>query len=62
MALTSLFPLLQERLPDLRVMSMATMKKALLSYLLIGWTGYIPGSMRNTQFHLPQNYARFLWG
>ncbi|NLZ38752.1 MAG: glycerophosphodiester phosphodiesterase [Firmicutes bacterium] len=53
---------LQERLPDLRVMSKATMKRALLSYLLIGWTGYIPRSLRNTQLHLPINYACFLWG
>jgi glycerophosphoryl diester phosphodiesterase len=53
---------LQERLPGLRVMSLATMKKGLLSYFLIGWTGYIPKSIRNTQLHLPQNYARFLWG
>lgn len=53
---------LQERVPELRVMSMATMKKGLLSYLLIGWTGYVPKAMRNTQIHLPQNYARLLWG
>lgn len=53
---------LQEKLPNLRVMSIATMKKALLPYLVLGWTGYIPAAMRNTQLHLPLKYARLLWG
>ena len=53
---------LQERLPHLRVMSLATMKKALLSYLALGWTGYVPPAIRNTQLQLPLKYARFLWG
>ncbi|HHX74859.1 MAG TPA: glycerophosphodiester phosphodiesterase [Firmicutes bacterium] len=53
---------LQKRLPQLRVMSRATMKKALLSYLAVGWTGYVPKAMRQTQLHLPLRYARFLWG
>lgn len=49
-------------IPGLRVMSKATMKKALLSYMLVGWTGYVPASMKNVYFHLPEKYARFLWG
>ena len=53
---------LQKRLPRLRVMSKATMKKALLSYLAVGWTGYVPKAMRHTQLHLPLRYARLLWG
>ena len=53
---------LSERLPNLRVMSKNTMKKGLLSYMAIGWTGYVPASLRNNQLHLPQRYARFLWG
>lgn len=53
---------LQKKLPDLRVMSKATMKKAFLSYLVVGWTGYIPAAMRSGYFHLPQKYARILWG
>ncbi|NLY88065.1 MAG: glycerophosphodiester phosphodiesterase [Firmicutes bacterium] len=54
--------LLKERLPQLRVMSMATLKRALLSYALLGWTGYIPPAIRGTQLHLPLKYARYLWG
>jgi glycerophosphoryl diester phosphodiesterase len=53
---------LKEKLPQLRVMSKATLKKALLSYALLGWTGYIPPAIRGTQLHIPLKYARFLWG
>jgi len=53
---------LKERLPQLQVMSMATMKRAVLSYMFLGWTGYIPPAIRNTHLHLPLKYARFLWG
>ncbi|MTI84977.1 MAG: hypothetical protein FH756_14055 [Firmicutes bacterium] len=54
--------ILQQKLPNLRVMSKETMKKALISYMLVGWTGYVPHSMENAYFHLPQKYARILWG
>lgn len=53
---------LHEQLPKMRVMSKATLKKALLTYMAVGWTGYIPRACRNTQLHLPIKYARFLWG
>jgi len=53
---------LKERIPNLRVMSMETMKRGLVSYLLIGWTGYLPSEMRQAYFHVPLKYARYLWG
>lgn len=53
---------LQQRIPNLRVMSKATTKRALLTYLALGWSGYMPKSMRNSFFYLPQKYARLLWG
>lgn len=53
---------LKEEIPSLRVMSYKMMKKALIEYMLVGWTGYIPNSMKNSYFHLPQKYARILWG
>ncbi|HWP95774.1 MAG TPA: glycerophosphodiester phosphodiesterase family protein [Syntrophomonadaceae bacterium] len=53
---------LQQRLPQLRVMSMTTLKEALLSYAAVGWIGYIPESCRNTELHIPLTYAHFLWG
>jgi glycerophosphoryl diester phosphodiesterase len=54
--------ILKERIPNIRVMSKATMKKALISYMAVGWTGYMPASMRNTYIQLPKKYARVLWG
>lgn len=53
---------LQRELPNLRVMSKATARKALLSYLAVGWTGYMPAAMKNAFFCLPLKYTRFLWG
>jgi glycerophosphoryl diester phosphodiesterase len=53
---------LRQELPELRTMSMATLKKGLLSYFAIGWTGYVPESCRGTQIHIPEKYAPFAWG
>ncbi len=53
---------LQEQLPELRVMSKATLKRCLLSYEAIGWTGKIPSSCKNTQLHIPEKYTSYLWG
>jgi glycerophosphoryl diester phosphodiesterase len=53
---------LKEKLPDLRVMSMATLKSCLLPYIGTGWTGFIPSACENTQLHIPEKYAPFLWG
>ncbi|WP_066392617.1 glycerophosphodiester phosphodiesterase family protein [Neobacillus mesonae] len=52
----------KKQLPDLRVMSMASLKSCLLPYIGIGWTGIIPGACRNTQLHIPEKYAPLLWG
>ena len=53
---------LKEKLPDLRVMSLATMKSCLLPYLTVGWTGYTPAACENTQLHIPEKFAPFMWG
>jgi glycerophosphoryl diester phosphodiesterase len=53
---------LKEQLPDLRVMSMATLKSCLLHYIGTGWTGYMPSACENTQLHIPEKYVSFLWG
>ena len=37
---------IKEELPDLRVMSKATLKSCLLPYIAVGWTGYIPICLR----------------
>lgn len=53
---------LREQSPDLRLLSMRMMKKALLKYELLGFTGYIPKELHNMELHLPLKYAKFLWG
>lgn len=53
---------LKERLPQLRVMSKATMKACLFPYLAIGWTGYVPSACHSTQLHIPEKLAPLLWG
>ncbi|MVO98051.1 glycerophosphodiester phosphodiesterase family protein [Paenibacillus lutrae] len=53
---------LQSSLPGIRVMSLATMKSCLLPYLAAGWTGYMPSACENTQLHIPEKIAPWLWG
>lgn len=53
---------LKNEIPDLRVMSMATMKSCMIPYLAIGWTGIIPAACENTQIHLPESYGKWIWG
>lgn len=53
---------LKENLPQMRVMSMDTLKSCLIPYLAAGWTGYIPKACENTQLHVPEKYASLLWG
>lgn len=53
---------LKEKLPDVRVMSKATLKSCLLPYIAVGWTGYVPKSCENTQLHIPEKIGPWLWG
>jgi glycerophosphoryl diester phosphodiesterase len=53
---------LKEKMPKLRVMSLETMKSCLLPYIAVGWTGYLPSACKNTQLHIPEVYAKYLWG
>lgn len=54
--------LIQRHYPGMKTLSMRRMKHALLSYELLGWSGYIPRPIRNMELHLPLRYARLLWG
>ena len=54
--------ILKQKIPQLRVMSKATTKQAMIAYLAVGWTGYMPKAMKNAFFYLPLKYARILWG
>ena len=53
---------IKEELPELRVMSKATLKSCLLPYIAVGWTGYIPATCEKTQLHIPEKIAPWLWG
>ncbi|MCP4163938.1 MAG: glycerophosphodiester phosphodiesterase [Deltaproteobacteria bacterium] len=53
---------IKKRYPQVKTFSKKIIKKALISYELIGWSGYIPENIKNVQLHLPIQYAKFLWG
>ncbi|MCM3090410.1 MULTISPECIES: glycerophosphodiester phosphodiesterase family protein [unclassified Cytobacillus] len=53
---------LKEEMPEMRVMSKATLKECLLPYIGAGWTGYMPEACKNTQVHIPESYTKLLWG
>ncbi|MCR8631511.1 glycerophosphodiester phosphodiesterase family protein [Paenibacillus radicis (ex Xue et al. 2023)] len=54
--------LLKKQLPDIRVMSMASLKGCLIHYIAEGWTGFVPSSCKKTQLHIPEKFAPWLWG
>ncbi|MFT8321161.1 MAG: glycerophosphodiester phosphodiesterase family protein [Bacillus sp. (in: firmicutes)] len=53
---------IKERIPSLRIMSKATMKKDLLTYMALGWTGYMPSGLKHGELHIPDKVAPWLWG
>ena len=53
---------LREQSDTLRLLSKKFMIKALIQYELMGFTGYIPESMKNTEIRIPLKYAKLLWG
>ena len=55
------FRLLSKR-PELTGFSKKSVKKCATGYVLIGWTGYVPESCRNTIVGVPKDYTPFIWG
>ncbi|WP_400164012.1 glycerophosphodiester phosphodiesterase family protein [Brevibacillus sp. TJ4] len=53
---------LKQAIPQMRVMSMETMKSCLIPYIAVGWTGHVPDACANTQLHIPEKIAPWLWG
>jgi glycerophosphoryl diester phosphodiesterase len=53
---------LHARLPALRVLSKATLKRCAYAYLGLGWTGYVPPACQHTLLMLPVNYVAWIWG
>ncbi len=54
--------LIRNEYPEIKALSAKLIKKAFIEYELIGWTGYVPKSMRNAELHMPIEYAKYLWG
>jgi glycerophosphoryl diester phosphodiesterase len=52
----------KEAMPEMRVMSKATMKDCLIPYEAAGWTGYTPNACKHTELHIPEKMAKLLWG
>jgi glycerophosphoryl diester phosphodiesterase len=53
---------IKQRLPDVKVMSRASLKGCALRYIGLGWTGYVPQECRNTLLLVPVNLAPYVWG
>lgn len=53
---------IREKFPHMKILSKARLSNAFLQYILIGWTGFIPESIRNMEIHLPVEYAFLFWG
>lgn len=54
--------IIRRKYPTMKALSAKMIKKAFIEYELIGWTGYIPKSIRNAELHMPLEYAKYLWG
>ncbi len=50
------------RLPRLKTMSRASVRRCLLSYIGIGWSGWVPAACRDGLLIVPINVAPWLWG
>lgn len=46
----------------LRGFDRRSIKQCLLTYLAVGWTGYVPKSCRNTMVTVPISHSNLLWG
>jgi glycerophosphoryl diester phosphodiesterase len=49
-------------MPELRTMSRASAKACATRYLLLGWSGYVPGPCRHSIVFVPINYRWAAWG
>jgi len=54
--------IVREKLPDMMVMSPRLELTCGLTYLAVGWSGYVPSSCARLILLVPRNYAWLLWG
>jgi glycerophosphoryl diester phosphodiesterase len=50
------------RMPDVRTISRAAIKRCLLGYIGYGWSGVVPKACSNAMVMLPINVAPLVWG
>lgn len=53
---------LVERIPDMNHFTKGSAKDCPIDYLLMGWSGFVPDSCKNTLVLMPVEYAPLLWG
>jgi glycerophosphoryl diester phosphodiesterase len=51
-----------EKNRDLMTLSKQRAKSCITSYVLIGWSGYMPEACRNSIVPVPENYQWLIWG
>jgi len=54
--------ILRERLPGMRVMSRATLRRCLGGYVALGWLGHVPAACRDSLILVPLNVSPWLAG
>jgi glycerophosphoryl diester phosphodiesterase len=53
---------IRDRLPDVRTMARPRLKRCLMRYFAVGWTGYVPRDCDRGVLLVPANVAPWLWG
>ncbi len=53
---------IRERLPHIRSTTRPRLKRCLMRYLAVGWTGHVPSDCRRSMLFVPANVAPWLWG
>ena len=50
------------RLPQLKTMSRASVRRCVLGYIGVGWSGWVPAACRDGLLLIPVNVAPWMWG
>ena len=48
--------------PNLMTMGKQQTKNCLMTYVAVGWSGYVPKACRKTLVPIPENYTPLMWG
>jgi glycerophosphoryl diester phosphodiesterase len=53
---------IRERLPHIRTLTRPGLKRCILRYIALGWSGYLPSDCERSMLVVPANVAPWLWG